>query len=259
MQQSIEKLREDIACIGRRMYERGWMAASDGNLTIRLDSGEILATPSGVCKGYLKPEDLIVCDSRGEKLEGQGSRTTEMAMHVAIYDARPDIQAVVHAHPPISTGFAVAGKALNLGLMPELIVTMGSVPLAEYGLPGTPALVEGMLPYLPKFNAILLANHGAVCYGESIDQAYARMETLEHLARITLVAEMLGGPRVLPRAEVEKLFAARARYGIEVPNSMEPGNPLTAEDLPERGEKLEATRQQILAMVEEALRVNGLV
>jgi len=146
-----------------------------------------------------------------------------------------------------------------LGLMPELIVSMGSVPLAEYGLPGTPALVDGMLPYVGKFNAILLANHGAVCYGESVAQAYARMETLEHLARIALVAEMLGGPRVLPRAEIEKLFEARARYGVTVPNHFEPGSPMAAEDMPDPGEKLEVTRQQLLALIDEALRVRGVV
>jgi L-fuculose-phosphate aldolase len=140
---------------------------------------------------------------------------------------------------------------------------MGSIPLADYGLPGTPALVDGMLPYVPKFNAILLANHGAVCYGESVAQAYARMETLEHLARIALVAEMLGGPKVLPRVEIEKLFEARARYGVRVPNSFEPGSPMAAEDMPDPmsdpSEKLEVTRQQLLALIDEALRVRGVV
>jgi L-fuculose-phosphate aldolase len=252
-----QQLREDIVGTGRMMYERGWIAANDGNLTVRLDSERILATPAGVCKGRMRPEDLIVCDIAGNKISGSGERTTEMAMHVAVYNARPDVQAVVHAHPPISTGFAVAGRALNLGLMPELIVSMGSVPLAEYGLPGTPALVDGMLPYVPKFNAILLANHGAVCYGESVGQAYARMETLEHLARIALVAEMLGGPKVLPRVEIEKLFEARERYGVRVPNRFEPGSPMAAEDMPDPSEKLEVTRQQLLALIDEALRVRG--
>jgi L-fuculose-phosphate aldolase len=119
-----------------------------------------------------------------------------------------------------------------------------------------------MLPYIPKYNAILLANHGAVCYGDTIPQAYARMETLEHLARIALVAEMLGGPKVLPRAEVQKLFDARARYGITVPNQFEPGNPLVAEDMPDpndKDDKLEVTRQQLLGLIEEALRVRGVV
>ena len=259
MQPREQQLRDDIVRTGRMMYERGWIAASDGNLSIRLDPTRILATPSGVCKGTMHADDLIVCDNDGTKIDGLRERTTEMAMHVAIYYARPDIHAVVHAHPPISTGFAVAGKALNLGLMPELIVTMGSVPLAEYGLPGTPALVDGMLPYVGKYNAILLANHGAVCYGQNLYQAYARMESLEHMARIALVAELLGGPKVLPRVEIEKLFDARQRYGVQVPNHYEQGNPLAAEDMPDPAEKLEVTRQQLLSLIDEALRVRGVV
>jgi len=254
-----EQHREDIVRVGRMMYERGWIAGSDGNLSIRLDRNRILATPTAMCKGRMRPEDLIICDNEGNKVSGQRERTTEMAMHIAIYQERPDIQAVVHAHPPIATGFAVAGKALNKGIMPELIVSLGSVPLAGYGLPGTPALVEGMLPFIGKFDALLLANHGAVAYGTEIDLAYARMETLEHLARITLVAEMLGGPKALPRAEIEKLFEARQRYGVNVPNDFEYGNPLAAEDLPDPGEKLEVTRQQLLALIDEALRVRGVV
>jgi L-fuculose-phosphate aldolase len=262
MPPSEQQLREEIVRAGRMMYDRGWIAANDGNITARLDQDRILATPAGVCKGRMSPDELLVCDNEGNRISGERQRTTEMGMHVAIYSARPDVHAVVHAHPPTSTGFAVAGRALNLGLMPELIVSLGSVPLADYGLPGTPALVEGMLPYIPKFNAILLANHGAVCYGQTVAQAYARMETLEHLARIALVAELLGGPKVLPRAEVQKLFDARGRYGICVPNEFEPGNPMVAEDMPEsndKDEKLEFTRQQLLALIDEALRVRGLV
>lgn len=254
-----QQLREQVVRAGRMMYDRGWIAANDGNITARLDAERILATPAGVCKGTMSPEDLIVCDNDGNKIAGHRERTTEMGMHIAIYQGRSDVRAVVHAHPPISTGFAVAGRSLNLALMPELVVSLGSVPLAEYGLPGTPALVEGMLPYIPKFNAILLANHGAVCYGASLTEAYARMETLEHLAKITLVAEMLGGPKVLPRSEVEKLFAARGRYGVNVPNEFEPGSPTVAEDLPDPEEKLEITRQQLLVLIDEVLRSRGVL
>lgn len=254
-----EQCREDIVRVGRMMYERGWIAGSDGNLSVRLDGERILATPTAMCKGRMGPEDLIVCDNQGNKLSGVRESTTEMAMHLAIYRERPDVQAVVHAHPPTATGFAVAGKPLNKGIMPELIVTLGSVPLAGYGLPGTPALVEGMLPFLGKFDALLLANHGAVAYGADLEQAYARMETIEHLARITLVAELLGGPKALPRNEVEKLFEARARYGVKTPNHFEYGNPLTAEDLPEPGDKIEVTQQQLLALIDEALRARGVV
>jgi L-fuculose-phosphate aldolase len=259
MLKSEQQHREEIVCVGRMMYDRGWIAASDGNLSVRLDAGHILASPTGVSKGSMHPDDLIICDPEGNKLSGERERTTEMLMHVAVYKDRPDIHAVVHAHPPTATGFAVAGKALNRGILPELIVKFGSVPLAEYGLPGTPALVEGMLPFIPKYNAILLANHGAVAYAEDLMHAFAGMETVEHLARITLVAEMLGGPKLLPRTEIAKLFAARARYGVRVPNQFEPGNPLAAEDMPEGNEKFEVTRQQLIALIDEAMRVRGVV
>ena len=259
MLKSEQQHREEIVHTGRLMYERGWIAASDGNLSVRLDSERILATPTGICKGAMQPQDMIVCDLAGNKLSGERERTTEMHMHVAVYQERPDIHAVVHAHPPTATGFAVAGKALNQGILPELIVAFGSVPLADYGLPGTPALVEGMLPFIPKFNAILLANHGAVAYDEDLARAFGRMETVEHLARITLVAEMLGGAKLLPRTEIAKLFAARARYGVRVPNQFEPGNPLAAEDVPENNEKFEVTRQQLIALIDDAMRVRGVV
>jgi L-fuculose-phosphate aldolase len=255
--QSEQELREGIVRVGRMMYERGWIAGSDGNVSARLDPERVLATPTGMCKGSMSPEDLLICDNDGNKISGSRERTTEMAMHVAIYQNRPDINAVVHAHPPMATGFAVAGRPLNLGVMPELIVSLGSVPLADYGLPGTPALVEGMLPFIPKFDAILLANHGGVTYGDTLSKAFMRMETIEHLAKIMLVAEMLGGAKVLPRTEVEKLFEARKRYGIKSPNSYEPGNPLTAEEMPDPNEKLEVTRQQLVALIDEALRVRG--
>src|SRR6202521_3138321 len=121
--------------------------------------------------------------------------TSVIAMHLTIYGMRPDVLSVVHAHPPVATGFAVAGRALNLALLPEVIINLGCVPLADYGLPGTPALTEGMLPYIPKYDALLMQNHGAVSYGDSLQRAFFNMETVEHFARITLVAEMLGGAR----------------------------------------------------------------
>jgi len=249
--------RDDIVHIGRLIFEKGWVAANDGNITIRLEDERILATPTGVSKGMLRPEDLILTDVEGNKLSGSRDRTSEMEMHLTVYRMRPDVRAVVHAHPPAATGFAVAGRALNLGLLPEVVICLGSVPLAEYGLPGTPALYEGMLPYLPKYDALLLANHGAVAYGEDVYKAFFRMETVEHFARITLVAELLGGPKVLPRVEIQKLFDSRPRYGVKSRNHFEPGWPLAAEDMPDPSEKIEMTREQLLAVIDEALKVRG--
>ena len=245
--------RQNIVEVGRMVYAKGWVAANDGNISIRLDQNRILATPTGVSKGMMQPDDLIICDLNGDKIEGRRERTSEIAMHTTVYKLRPDVQAVVHAHPPVSTGFAVAGKALNLAILPEVIIGLGCVPLAEYGLPGTPALTDGMLPYIPKYDALLMANHGAVCYGEDVFKAYFKMETLEHVARITLVAEMLGGPKLLPRVEVEKLFDSRSRYGITSRSSVEPGCPIVAEDMPQ-SDRFWVTRDELIALVDEAVR-----
>jgi L-fuculose-phosphate aldolase len=198
-------------------------------------------------------EDLIICDMGGNKLEGHRERTTEIAMHLTIYEMRPDIRAVVHAHPPVSTGFAAAGRSLNLALLPEVVLQLGCVPLADYGLPGTPALTDGMVPYIPNHDALLMANHGAVCYADELYRAFFKMETLEHFARITLVAELLGGPNVLPRKEVQALVDARARYGISKAADVQPGCPVVAEDLGGQ-EKIEVTRDELIALIEEAVR-----
>jgi L-fuculose-phosphate aldolase len=152
-------------------------------------------------------------------------------MHTLAYGLRPDVCAVVHAHPPTATGFAVAGRALDQALLPEVIVQLGAVPLAPYGLPGTAALLDGLRPLIPCYDALLLENHGCTTLGRDVWQAFYRMEMVEHLARIALVAEMVGGARPLPRHEVEKLFASRERYKVASPNSMLPGMPMVAEDL----------------------------
>ena len=151
-------------------------------------------------------------------------------MHITIYSMRPDVRSIVHAHPPTATGFASAGKALDKAMLPEVVIQLGTVPLAAYGLPGTPALSAGMLPYIPDYDAMLLENHGCTAYGRDVWEAFFRMEMVEHFARITFVAEMLGGARALPRAEVKKLFEARARYNVSSKAQMMPGMPLVAED-----------------------------
>jgi L-fuculose-phosphate aldolase len=226
-----EQLRQEIVAIGKLVYQKGWIAANDGNISVRLDNGSILCTPTNVSKGMMEVDDLIVCDCQGAKLTGRREPTSEIALHLTIYRIRPDVNAVLHAHPPVATGFAVAGRALDLAILPEVVIGLGSVPLAKYGLPGTPELTAGMLDLIPKYDAILMANHGCVTYGSNSQQAFSRMEVVEHYARITLVAELLGGPKVLPRNEVSKLFEARERYGVQSRAAMEPGSPLVAEDL----------------------------
>jgi L-fuculose-phosphate aldolase len=250
--------REEIVEIGRVIYDKGWVAANDGNITVRIDQDRMMATPTGVSKGRMHVDDLIICDMQGNKLEGRRERTSEVAMHLKIYELRPDVRSVVHAHPPYSTGYAAAGKPLNLALLPEVILVLGCVPLADYGLPGTPALTDPLVPYIPKYDAILMGNHGVVSYGEDLLRAFFRMETVEHYAKIALVAELLGGAKVLPQVEVDKLFDSRTRYGVKARAGVERGCPLVAEDV-DGGGKILVSREELVAMVEEALRARGVV
>ena len=257
MAKSERELRQDIVDIGRLVYQKGWVAANDGNITIRLSPDRILATPTGISKGMMHVDDLIIVDRQGSKVEGRRECTSEIFMHCTVYNMRPDIHSVLHAHPPVATGFATAGRPLDQALRPEVVIGLGGEPLAAYGLPGTPALTEPMLPYIPKYDAIMMGNHGAVCYGEDVYKAFFKMETVEHFARIALVAELLGGANVLPKTEVDKLLDSRSRYGIKKRAGAEPGCPVVAEDLGQDGEKFFVTRDELVALVDEALRARG--
>lgn len=208
------ELRSQICKTGRKMYAHGFVVACEGNLSVRLDRDRILVTPAGACKGYLAPGDLLVTDLSGVVLYGSRQPSTEMLMHLLYYRLRPDVRAVCHAHPPTATGFAAAGRALEEAVLPEVIIGLGKIPLAPYGTPGTWELCEGLEPLATKFDAILLENHGVVTCGQDLTTAYQRLETVERFARILLTAESLGGPHLLPPAEVRKLIAARSRYKV---------------------------------------------
>ncbi|MBV9938674.1 MAG: class II aldolase/adducin family protein, partial [Acidobacteriaceae bacterium] len=199
MNKTEEECREDLVRVCRLVYDKGWVAMNDGNVSIRLDNDRILCTPTAISKGAVTLDDVIVCDMAGNKIEGRRERTSEITMHITIYRKRPDVRSIVHAHPPVATGFAAAGRALDKALLPEVVIHLGAVPLAAYGLPGTPALSDGMMPYLDNYDALLLENHGCTAWGKDVWQAFYRMEMVEHFARITFVAEMLGGARCLPR------------------------------------------------------------
>ena len=181
--------------LGRRMWLRGWVAANDGNLSMRLPGGKLLITPTGVSKGFLRPEMLLVMDKEGHILEqAEGYRpTTETAMHLACYRARPDIGGVCHAHPTAATAFACARLPIEKPILSEIAMTLGTVPVAPYGQSGTEELPRAILPLLAEYEAVLLANHGALTVGADLEQAYYRMETVEHTAAIHLNARALGG------------------------------------------------------------------
>jgi L-fuculose-phosphate aldolase len=209
---SERKLRHEIVRLGGMLHGCGFVAGMDGNLSVRLDSERILATPTSMSKGMMRASDLVVVDTNGRKLEGQRDVSSEIAMHQLIYRVRPDIRAVVHAHPPTATGFAASGLSLSRPLVCELIVGLGCVPLARYGTPGTSELSDALAPLVPEYDAILMANHGVVTYGEDLHRAYMKMETVEHFAKIALVAHMLGSEQPLSEQDIEKLVNARTKY-----------------------------------------------
>lgn len=201
--------RDAIVHSGRVLYERGFIAATDGNISVRLDEERILITPTCMCKGKMHADDLVIIDRYGRKLEGERNVSSEVQMHLLIYNMRPDVQAVVHAHPPTATGFAAAGIALDQPLVSEVVLTLGAVPLAPYGCPGTQALSDSLRPLIPEHDALLMANHGVVTYADDLERAFMHMETVEHFAKITLVARTLGDPKTLDAEEVTKLTAIR--------------------------------------------------
>src|SRR5439155_1069449 len=186
---SEEQHRRDICIAGRWMYERGHIVACEGNISVRLDDGSILTTPTCMNKGMLSPEDLVITDLQGRQLSGDRKFSSELAMHLLFYRMRPDVMAICHGHPPTATGFAVAGRALNYALLPEVVVGLGQIPLVQYATPGTQELSEAIEPFVPHYDALLLANHGAVTCGPDLLTAFFRMETIEHSAKIMLAAE----------------------------------------------------------------------
>ena len=224
------ELRRQICRTGRKMYARGFVVACEGNLSVRLNSGRVLVTPTGACKGSLVPEDLVVTDLNGAVLCGARKPTSEMLMHLLYYRLRPDVQAVCHAHPPTATGFAAAGRALEKPVLPEIIEGLGKIPLAPYGKPGTTELCTSLEPLVTKYDAILLENHGVVTCGPSLVTAYHRLETVEQFARVLLTAELLGGPHLLSQSDVEKLVAGSGRCGVSC-RTAELELPLTPQSL----------------------------
>ena len=207
-----EPQRAEIVRIGRLLHSKGFVAAMDGNISARLGEDLILSTPTCMSKGMMEPEDLVLVDLRGRKIEGRRMVSSEIQMHLLIYRLRPEVHGIVHAHPPTATGFAASGLALDRALVSEIVVALGSVPLARYGTPGTPELLAALEPLIPGHEAILMANHGAVTYGEDVLRAYMHMETVEHFAKISLVAHVLGHEELLSRESVDKLRAVRKKY-----------------------------------------------
>lgn len=207
-------LKKEICEIGKRVYNRGYVASNDGNISVRIDNNSVLITPTGVSKGFMEPDDIILVDTNGKLLEGKKKQSSESNMHLQIYKDRPDVQSVCHAHPPYSTAFAVAGIPLDKMVLPEVIISLGIIPIVEYGTTGTEELYGNISKYIQGYDAFLLENHGALTIGSSLLNAYHKMETLEHAAMIQFFAHQLGKVNTIPDNEVAKLINLREKFGI---------------------------------------------
>ena len=212
------KMKQDIVEVGKRMYNKGFVASNDGNISIRISENEVLITPTGVSKGYMSPSDMIKVDMDGKVISGTKKPTSEMKMHLAVYKKRPDVKAIVHAHPPAATAFAVAGKICDKIALPEVIFSLGLISLAEYGTPSTNEVPKVVEKYIEFSDAVLLTNHGALTVGTDVYDAYYKMETLEHFSNITLYARLLGGEKALDKNQIRELFNIRQNvYGKPIP------------------------------------------
>ena len=254
---SEDEHRRDICTVGRWIHHRSFVVSTDGNISVRLDAGRLLTSPTAISKGMMSPDDLVITDRQGRKMAGRREPSSELAMHRLIYNRRPDVNAVVHAHPPAATAYAAAGIPLNKALLSELIIALGCIPVAQYGTPGTQELSDALEPMVQHYDAILLANHGVVTCGPDLLTAFFRMETVEHFAQVSLMTELLGKQVLLSGRDVEKLLVARARYGTTTASTVVPGCPITS-DHPGgdsgRTERISITRAELEALIEEAVR-----
>ena len=210
---TFQEEREAVCRVGKLLYDRGYVAANDGNISVRVGEGRLLITPSGVSKGRMTPDMLLVTDLDGTVIEGNRHPSSEGKMHLEVYRGRPDVNAVVHAHPPVSTAFAVCRRGLETPYLSELVAGMGQVPCTpSFAMLSTEEVPQSVRPYLADHNALLLANHGALAWGGDLWEAFDRLETVEHTAKIVLNAQLLGGGIPLTEEEVVRLQGLRGMY-----------------------------------------------
>lgn len=209
--------KQQLVYFSNKVYEKGFVTAFDGNLSLRLNDNTILITSSGKNKGEIKEKDILQIDLNGKLLKGEGKISTEVKMHLYSYQKRKDINAVVHCHPVFVTSFAVAGKTINSKILPEVFLTLGKIPLCKYATPSTEEVSKSIKPYIEFCNAFVLQNHGALTFGKNIKEAYYRMEKLEHAAEILFKAELLGGAKSLSKSNIDKLLKISEKtYGIKL-------------------------------------------
>ena len=211
------EIKKQICEIGKRIYNRGMVASNDGNISVKLNDNEFLCTPTGVSKGFMTPEYICKVDAKGNVLQAyEGFKpSSEIKMHMRVYKERPDVNSVVHAHPVYATSFAIAGIPLTEPIMPEAVIALGCVPIAEYGTPSTEEIPDAVSKYLPYYDAVLLENHGALAFSDSLLNAYHKMESVEFYAQLLYQAKMLGGPKPLSEEQVQRLYEIRRKFGMK--------------------------------------------
>lgn len=248
------EIKKLICEIGRRVYTNGFVAANDGNISVKINENEILTTPTGVSKGFMTPDMICKVNMKGEVISASGKYkpSSEVKMHLRVYKERADVNSVVHAHPPYGTSFAIAGIPLSKPIMPEAVIALGCVPIAEYGTPSTEEIPDAISKYLQNYDALLLENHGALTYGQDLMTAYFKMESLEFYAKLTFISTMLGGPKELNDEQVDGLIEIRNKFKLP---GRHPGKLCTELGcaIPQP-EKKEEKKDDMAALVEEITR-----
>ena len=211
------EIKKQICEIGQRIYNKGMVAANDGNISVKISENEFLCTPTGVSKGFMTPEFICKVDKNGKVIQAnKGFKpSSEIKMHMRVYRERPDVNSVVHAHPMYATSFAIAGIPLTEPIMPEAVIALGCVPIAEYGTPSTEEIPDAVAKYVQHYDAVLLENHGALSYSDSLINAYYKMESLEFYAQLLYQSRVLGGPKRLSEAQVQRLYELRRQFGLK--------------------------------------------
>ena len=219
--QNIHKIKQDICDIGRRIYNRQFAAANDGNITVRISDNEVLCTPTLHCKGFLKPDDIALIDMTGKQIAGRKKRSSEALLHLEIYRQREDIRSVVHCHPPHATAFAIAREPIPQCILPEVEVFLGDVPITKYETPGGQDFADTIIPFVNKTNVMILANHGTVSYGETVEQAYWWTEILDSYCRMLMLAKQLGNVAFLSQGKSKELLDLKDQWGYKDPRNTE--------------------------------------
>lgn len=216
---NVHKLKQEICEIGDRIYKKGFAAANDGNISYRVGENEVLCTPTLHCKGFLEPDDICTIDMEGNQTAGHKPRSSEALLHLEIMKKRPEVKSVVHCHPPHATAFAVAREPIPQCVLPEVEIFLGEVPITKYETPGSKAFAETVLPFVDKANIIILANHGTVSFGETVEKAYWWTEILDAYCRILILARSLGNVSYLPQEKVRELLALKQEWGSDDPRN----------------------------------------